>query len=250
MSKRLENMIALVTGASQGIGSEVARVFAREGASIGIVHLPDSEQKARAESVVAEVEGLGSRAIALHADVASYAAMAAAASTLIGAYGKINIVVACAGIPSRTAFSELTEAAWDQVIAVNLKGAFNSIHAALPSMLKQGSGKIITIASQQYITGRGKAAYVASKAGVVGLTKALAHELGPLGVNVNCVAPGPTDTPMLRSAPGIDANYIASLPLRRLGAPKDIAEAVLFLASSEGSYFAGQVLSPNGGIAM
>ncbi len=250
MTHRLNGKIALVTGGAQGIGEGVCLLLAEKGAAVGVVHRPGDAGRERALNVVRAVEAVGGRAMALAADVADYASISAAAKALGDAYGGIDIVVTSAGVSKRLPALKDSEPLWSEVITVNLTGTYNTVQACLPFLLRAGGGKIVTISSQQYITGKGFPAYVASKAGVVGLTKSLAIELGPLGINVNCVAPGATDTPMHRAAMVDREAYIQQLPLRRIGTPKDIAEAVFFLASEAGSYFAGQVLSPNGGRSM
>jgi 3-oxoacyl-[acyl-carrier protein] reductase len=248
---RVDGKIALVTGASRGIGREIVLTLAREGASVGINHAPDPTETARAGEVVDQVRQLGAKAVALPADVADASAVRTAVTTLIQALGGLDVVVTNAGIIRRGPLLEITEADWDRVIAVNLKGTFNAIHAALPHLVGQRRGKIVTIASELALIGRaGAAAYAASKAGVIGLTKSLARELSPLGIHVNAVAPGPTDTDMLRSNPEFRDENRANVPLRRWGHPRDIALTVLFLASDESDYYAGQVLSPNGGVVM
>lgn len=248
---RVDGKVALVTGASRGIGREIALTLAREGASVGVNHVPDREQTALANEVVDQVRRLGGKAIALPADVTDAPAVRAAVTTLIETLGRIDVLVTNAGIVHRRPLVDVTEAEWDGVVAVNLKGTFNAIHAALPYLVRQRSGKIVTIASELALVGRaGLAAYAASKAGVIGLTKSLARELAPLGINVNAVAPGPTDTDMLRSNPEFRDENKANIPLRRWGHPRDIALTVLFLASHDSDYYAGQVLSPNGGVVM
>jgi len=170
---------------------------------------------------------------------------------MLDSLGGVDIVVTNAGIIHRAPLIDVTEADWDRVLDVNLKGTFNAIHACLPHLLRQKRGKIVTIASELALIGRaGAVSYAASKAGVIGLTKSLARELSPLGIHVNAVAPGPTDTDMLRSNPEFRDENKATVPLRRWGHPRDIAQAVLFLASDDSDYFAGQVLSPNGGVVM
>jgi len=248
---RVEGKIALVTGATRGIGREIALTLAREGASVGVNHFPDAEQAALANEVVDQVRQLGGKAVALPADVADGSAMRGAVTTLVDTLGGIDVLVTNAGIIHRQPLIDVTEADWDRVVAVNLKGTFNAIHATLPHLVRQRRGKIVTIASELALIGRaGAAAYAASKAGVIGLTKSLAREVGPLGINVNAVAPGPTDTDMLRSNPEFRDENKANVPLRRWGHPRDIALTVLFLASDESDYYAGQVLSPNGGVVM
>jgi 3-oxoacyl-[acyl-carrier protein] reductase len=252
MSKgRVDGKVALVTGASRGIGREIALTLAGEGAAVGVNHFPDPEHTALGQAVVGEVLKVGGPARALPGDVSDSRAVRAVVTALLEAFGRIDILVTNAGITNRRPLLELTEAEWDRVIAVNLKGTFNAIHAVLPHMARQRSGKIVTIASELAIVGRANAAaYVAAKAGVIGLTRSLAREVSPLGINVNAVAPGPIDTDMLRSNPDVDDQYTARIPLRRLGHPRDVAHTVLFLVSEESAYFAGQVLSPNGGVVM
>ena len=247
----VDGKVALVTGASRGIGRAIALTLAREGASVGINHLPDPEQIALADAAVREARDLGRRALALPADVSDRRAVDDMVAALLDAFGRIDILVTNAGITNRRPLLEVTEADWDRVIAVNLKGTFNAIHTVLPHMVQRRSGKIVTIASELAIIGRaGAAAYVASKAGVIGLTRSLAREVAPLGINVNAVAPGPIDTDMLRSNPDVNDDYTARIPLRRLGHPRDVARTVLFLASEDSAYYTGQVLSPNGGVVM
>ncbi|HZS34156.1 MAG TPA: glucose 1-dehydrogenase [Methylomirabilota bacterium] len=248
---RVAGKVALVTGASRGIGREISLTLAREGAGVGVNHFPDAEQTALAATLLDELRAAGARAVALPADVTDGAAMRAAGDRLVEALGRVDIVVTNAGIIDRRPFVETSEADWDRVIAVNLKGTFNAIQAVLPYLLRQGRGKIVTVASELALIGRaGAAAYAASKAGVVGLTKSLARELSPLGIHVNAVAPGPVDTTMLRSNPEFRDENRQNVPLRRWGHPRDIALTVLFLASAESDYYAGQVLSPNGGVVM
>jgi 3-oxoacyl-[acyl-carrier protein] reductase len=248
---RVRGKVALVTGASRGIGREIALTLAREGASVGIVHFPDPDHTALAAAVVDEARQAGAEAIALPADVTDAAAVRRAVTALVDAFGRIDVVVTNAGIIHRAPLVDVTEAEWDQVIAVNLKGTFTTIHAALPHLIRQRSGKIVTVASELALIGRaGAAAYAASKAGVIGLTKSLARELSPLGINVNAVAPGPTDTEMLRSNPEFRDEARGNVPLGRWGHPRDIALTVLFLASDDSEYYAGQILSPNGGVVM
>jgi len=200
---------------------------------------------------VDQARQLGAKALALPVDVSDAAAVRKVVTGLIDAFGRIDVVVTNAGIIHRRPLVEVTEAEWDRVIAVNLKGTFNTIQATLPHLIRQRSGKIVTVTSELALVGRaGLAAYAASKAGVIGLTKSLARELAPLGINVNAVAPGPTDTEMLRSNPAFRDENKANIPLGRWGHPRDIALTVLFLASADSDYYAGQVLSPNGGVVM
>jgi 3-oxoacyl-[acyl-carrier protein] reductase len=248
---RVEGKVALVTGATRGIGRETALTLAREGAVVGVNHVPDPEHAALAAAVVEEAARLGGKARALSADVADHGAVRGIVADLLAAFGGIDILVTNAGIAHRARTVELTEADWDRVIAVNLKGTFNAIHAVLPHMIEKRSGRIITIASELAFLGRaGMPHYAASKAGVIGLTKSVAREVSPLGINVNAVAPGPVDTELLRSNPEFRYENQENIPLRRWGQPRDIAATVLFLASDESAWYAGQVLGPNGGVVM
>ena len=248
---RVEGKVALVTGASRGIGREIALTLAREGASVGVNHLPDAEQAALAATLVDEIRTLGPRAVALPADVTDAAAVRQAVRALVEAFGRVDVLVTNAGIIHRQPLVDVSEADWARVIAVNLTGTFNAIQAVLPHLIRQRSGKIVTVASELALIGRaGAAAYAASKAGVIGLTKSAARELSPLGINVNAVAPGPTDTDMLRLNPQFRDENKANVPLGRWGHPRDVARTVLFLASDDSDYYAGQVLSPNGGVVM
>ena len=248
---RVAGKVALVTGASRGIGREIALTLAREGADVGVGHFPDAREAAGAEEVVEACRALGRHAVALPGDVADAATMRAAVAALVAARGRLDVVVTNAGIVHRQPVADVAEADWDRVIGVNLKGTFNTVQAALPHLTRQGSGKVITVASELALVGRaGLAAYAASKAGVIGFTKCLARELAPLGIQANVVAPGPTDTEMLRNNPLFRDENKANIPAGRWGQPRDIALAVLFLASADSDYFVGQVLSPNGGVVM
>jgi 3-oxoacyl-[acyl-carrier protein] reductase len=248
---RLEGKVALVTGATRGIGRETALTLAREGAAVGVNHFPDPEHATLAAAVVEEIGRLGGKAAALSADVADHGAVRGIVAKLLASFGVIDILVTNAGIAHRARTVELQEADWDRVIAVNLKGTFNAIHAVLPHMIERRSGRIITIASELAFLGRaGMPHYAASKAGVIGLTKSVAREVSSLGINVNAVAPGPVDTELLRSNPEFRYENQENIPLRRWGQPRDIAATVLFLASDDSAWFAGQVLGPNGGVVM
>ena len=231
----MDGKVALVTGASRGIGAEIARRWPAKAHPWVLGHFPDTEQTALAGAVVEQARQAGAKAVALPGDVTDGGGDARRpCAALVEAFGRLDVVVTNAGIIHRRPLVEVTEAEWDRVIAVNLKGTFNAIHAALPHLIRQRSGKIVTVASELALIGRaGAAAYAASKAGVIGLTKSLARELSPLGINVNAVAPGPTDTDMLRSSAEFRDENKANVPLRRWGHPRDIALTVLFLASDD-----------------
>jgi 3-oxoacyl-[acyl-carrier protein] reductase len=249
---RLSGQVALVTGASRGIGREIALTLAREGASVGVNHPPDPREGGLAAAVVESATAAGAGALAVAADVADTGAMAAAVGRVVAAFGRIDILVTSAGISHHRAVAEMTEAEWDRVIAVNLKGTFNAVRAVVPHMIRQGRGRIVTIASELGLVGRADMVhYCASKGGVIALTKALAREMAPHGVHVNSVAPGPTETDMLKANPDEYRDDVKlRIPLRRWGQPEDVARTVLFLVSEDGAYYAGQVLSPNGGVVM
>jgi 3-oxoacyl-[acyl-carrier protein] reductase len=249
---RLSGQVALVTGASRGIGQEVALTLAREGASVGVNHPPDARQAELAAQVVEAARATGAAALAVAADVADTRAVAAAVERVVEAFGRIDIVVTSAGISHHRAVAEMTEAEWDRVIDVNLKGTFNAVRAAVPHMLRQGRGRIVTVASELGLIGRAEMVhYCASKGGVIALTKALAREMAPHGIRVNAVAPGPIETDMLKANPEEYRDEVKlTIPLRRWGQPEDVARTVLFLVSEDGAYYAGQVLSPNGGVVM
>jgi 3-oxoacyl-[acyl-carrier protein] reductase len=202
--------------------------------------------------VVAAAKAAGAGALAVAADVADTAATAAAVERVVAAFGRIDILVTSAGIAHHRLIADMTEAEWDRVIAVNLKGTFNAVKAAVPHMIRQKSGRIVTVASELGLIGRATMVhYCASKGGVIALTKALAREMAPHGINVNSVAPGPTETDMLKANPEEYRDDVKTqIPLGRWGQPADIARTVLFLVSEGGAYFAGQVLSPNGGVVM
>jgi 3-oxoacyl-[acyl-carrier protein] reductase len=202
------------------------------------------------EQVSASVREAGRHVVAVEADVASRTEVAAMVDRAIGEFGRIDIVVNNAGISPERPLQETTEEVWDRVHAVNLKGQFLVCQAVVPFMRSAGYGRIINIASEQGLIGAADmSAYCASKAGIFGLTKALARELAPAGILVNCIAPGPVDTAML--APRDRTPELASrIPLGRIGRPDEIAFAVLFLASPQSSWTTGQIISPNGGVVM
>ncbi len=248
----LVGKVALVTGASRGIGREVALTLAREGARVAVNHPPGPREAGLAAAVVETASAAGAPAMAIAADVADTAAVQAAVGCVASAFGRIDILVTSAGIAHHRAVVDMTEAEWDRVIGVNLKGTFNAVKAVAPHMIRQGSGRIVTIASELGFVGRAEMAhYCASKGGVIAMTKALAREMAPHGINVNAVAPGPTETEMLKANPDEYRDDVkVQIPLRRWGQPRDVALTVLFLVSEGGAYFAGQILSPNGGIVM
>ncbi len=240
---------ALVTGASRGIGKEIAKTLAANGAFV-IVNYNGSKE--RAEETVAEIKAAGGGAAALQCDVSDYSACEAMIKDLIAQYAHIDILVNNAGITRDGLLMRMSEADFDAVINTNLKGAFNTIRHLSKYFLKQKAGKIINISSVSGILGNaGQANYASSKAGVIGLTKSAARELASRGINVNAVAPGYVTTDMTDAMPGSAKEALLSrIPLGRAGETKDIANAVLFLASEASDYITGQVLSVDGGMAI
>jgi len=245
---QLEGKTALVTGAGRGIGRSIALALARAGADVGVNDVRLDEQL---RGVVAEIVALGCRAWSLPADVADAGAVETMVQKLLGEAGQIDVLVTNAGIMERGALHEMSPAQWDNMIAVHLRGTFLCTRYVLPAMLERGNGKIITMGSQIGQIGReGWVHYAAAKGGIIAFTKALAREVGPRGVHVNCIAPGPIST---GSAPGDedgDAHLREALPLRRFGTVDDVAPTAVFLASSDSDYYTGQTLGPNGGDVM
>jgi 3-oxoacyl-[acyl-carrier protein] reductase len=245
----MHGTVALVTGASRGIGRAVAVRLAQAGADV-ILNF-HSVADAHAADAVRETAALatkhGVRAIAVDADVADVAAVRRMVDEAEAELGGIDVLVNNAGIERPAELEEISEEDWDDTLAVNLKAHAFVIQAVAPGMRARRRGRIVNVASELGLIGRaGQAAYCASKAGVIGLTKALARELAGDGILVNCVAPGPTDTDLLPATertPGL----LATIPLGRIAAPDEIAEVIWFLVSPTNTWTTGQVLSPNGG---
>lgn len=248
MSK-LTGKTAIVTGASRGIGAAIARRFAEEGANI-IVNYSGSQDKA--EAVVAEIEQAGGKAIAVKANVADANAVKVMADTAMKEFGSIDILVNNAGITRDNLMMRMKEDEWDDVINTNLKGVFLCTKAVTRQMMKQRAGRIVNIASIVGVMGNaGQANYVAAKAGVIGLTKTTARELASRGITANAVAPGFITTDMTEKlGDDVQSSMLAQIPLARFGAPEDVANAALFLASDEASYVTGQTLHLDGGMVM
>jgi 3-oxoacyl-[acyl-carrier protein] reductase len=252
MPKNIEGKVALITGASRGIGRATAYRFAQEGAKLILNYLkPADTQYGKEDAVntlVESLENLGVEVFPYEADVSNRKAVQSMVSAAEKHFGEINILVNNAGIGQlATDITMLSEETWDRVIAVNLKGQFLVAQAVVPGMKKRKEGKIVNIASELGLVGEpGLAAYCSTKAGIIGFTKALAKELAPDGILVNCIAPGPTDTDMLRPEERTE-QMIGSIPLRRLGRDDEIAAAIYFLVSPETTWTTGQIFSPNGG---
>lgn len=245
----LEGKIALVTGAGRGIGREIACTLAREGAEV-IVNYNGSEKKA--QETVNTILEQGGRASLFQCNVSSFAACGEMIQTLIKKYGHIDILVNNAGITRDGLIMRMKEEDFDAVLAVNLKGTFNTIRHLSRYLIRQKSGKIINIASVSGVLGNaGQANYAASKAGVIGLTKTMARELAPRGITVNAIAPGFIDTEMSQVLPeNVKANACLQIPLGKFGKTSDVAHLAAFLASEKADYITGQVICVDGGMSM
>ena len=240
---------ALVTGASRGIGRAVAAVLAREGWAVCVNYL---ERRDAAESLVRELRAQGRAAMAFQADIADRESADACVRAASEELGPVELLVNNAGISRQGLFQDLDDAAWDRLLAVNLTGPRNAALAGLPHMLSEKRGCIVNISSMWGLRGAScEAAYAATKAGVIGLTRSLALELAPSGIRVNCVAPGCVETDMVRVLGEDTRRMLAEeTPLGRLGRPEDVAEAVAFLASEKAAFITGQVLAADGGFVV
>ncbi len=244
---RLKDKVAIVTGGGQGIGQATCEIFAREGAKVVVADINDQAAHATAEKITAA----GGQALAVYVNVTEQASVdALVAKTLEWGGGRIDALINNAGITKDAQLVKMTEAQWDAVIAVNLKGVFLCGQAVAKVMREQGSGSIANATSIVGLYGNfGQSNYAATKGGVIAMTYTWAIELGPKGVRVNAVAPGFTETPMLETVPEKVLDDIrGKTPLRRLAKPEDIANAYLFLASDESSFVTGQVIAVNGGL--
>lgn len=242
---------AIVTGAGSGIGRAIALRLAEDGARVGVV---DIDQHAAA-AVSEEIANRGGQAMAVGGvDVAQRDRVEASADRVREMFGPISVLINNAGISTFKKFLKTTDETWDRMLAVNLSGPFYYCQAVTPDMIDSGWGRIVNISSTAALAGQQyQSSYAASKAGLVGLTKSLALELGPAGITVNSLAPGMVDTPMMQSAAGrghfgatVD-DLAARTPVRRAGRPEDLAASCAFLISEEAGYVTGQVLAVNGG---
>jgi 3-oxoacyl-[acyl-carrier protein] reductase len=243
---RLENKVAMITGAGSGIGRETALLFAKEGAKVAIT----GRTAEKLEKVCNEIHENGGKAIFKIGDVSKREDMDDVVNTAMNEFGRIDILVNNAGTNKDALVTKMTKEQWNGVIEVDLTGAFNCIQAVVDVMIDQGSGVIINASSISGIYGNiGQVNYASAKAGLIGLTKTLAKELGRQGVRVNAVAPGFTITPMTSKVPDKILEMIKEkIPLHRLAEPIDIAYAYLYLASDEARYVNGDVLSVDGGL--
>ncbi len=244
----LEGSVALITGGAQGIGKVTALLLGSKGADVAVSDI----NIAGALETAKEIEGLGRKGFALEGDVSNPADADRIVAKTVEHLGGIDILVNNAGITRDRLLLRMTEEDWDAVLNVNLKGTFNCTKAAVKYMIKRKRGKIVNIASVVGEMGNaGQANYAASKAGIIGLTKAIAREYAQRGINVNAIAPGYVETPMTEAlAEKVKEELRGQIPMARLGTPQDIANAVYFLVSDVSSYITGQVLNVNGGIYM
>ncbi|MFS0656055.1 3-oxoacyl-[acyl-carrier-protein] reductase [Bacillus sp. 179-C3.3 HS] len=245
----LTNKTAVVTGASRGIGRSIAIDLAKSGANVVVNY---SGNEAKANEVVDEIKALGQQAFAVKADVSNAEEVQALMKQAIDTFGSIDILVNNAGITKDNLLMRMKENEWDDVININLKGVFNCTKAVTRQMMKQRSGRIINLASVVGVSGNpGQANYVAAKAGVIGLTKTTAKELASRHITVNAVAPGFISTDMTdKLDDNVQTEMLKQIPLARFGAPEDISNVVVFLASEGASYITGQTIQVDGGMVM
>ena len=245
---RLKGKVALITGGARGIGQAIAMTFAREGADVVVADV----NLEIAQKTASEIESLGRKALALEMDVTNYDLVEAGINKILDKMGKVDILVNNAGITKDNLVLRMSQSEWDAVINVNLKGTFNCIKAVSRPMVKQRSGRIISIASIIGLMGNpGQANYAASKAGIIALTKTIAKELASRNINANAVAPGFIQTEMTaKLSEDVKQRMLEAIPLAKLGAPQDVANLCLFLASDESSYITGQTITIDGGMVM
>jgi 3-oxoacyl-[acyl-carrier protein] reductase len=245
---RLNDKVAIVTGAAQGIGLATAIRFAAEGARVVVADL----NAARVEAAVASLRGAGGRALGCLVDVTDRAPNHALVAAVRTPWGRIDVLINNAGITKDARLAKMSSAQFDSVIAVNLKGVFECTQAVAESMVAQGSGSIVNASSVVGLYGNfGQTNYAATKAGVIGFTKTWARELGPKGVRVNAVCPGFVKTAILETIPDeVMQKMVAKVPLGRLGTPEEIAAVYAFLASDDASYLNGAVIEVSGGIQL
>lgn len=245
-AQELAGRVALVTAGSRGLGAEIGRELARRGADVAFTYVSD---QGAAETLVAELEALGRRALAVKADAADFLAAQQVVDEIIRSLGSLDILVCNAGVARSAPLQRMTEQDWDLVVDVTLKGTFNYLRAVAPVFIKQRGGKIVSIGSINGLRGRmGTASYNAAKAGLVGLVKTAAAELGAAGINVNLVAPGFVDTPsQVNTSELIRDLVIKETALKRLGTPADVAAVVAFLVSAAAAHVTGQVIKVDAG---
>ena len=243
----LDSKTALVTGASRGIGRAVALELARRGADVALL----ATRREPLEQVAAEVQKLGRRALVLVSDVSDMGQMRAAFAQIRSTFGRLDILVNNAGINQRQKLDKITEAGWDETIDTNLKGAFICAKLAAEIMIPQRQGWIVNVSSVMGRMGGSSLDYSASKAGILGLTKALARSLAPHNILVNAVAPGPIETDQAKALPPDRMKQLVdSTPLGRIGKPDEVATVIAFLVSQDASFITGATIDVNGGMSM
>ncbi len=242
----LEGKSAIVTGGSLGIGTAVALKLAQYGADVAINYRKHKEE---ADKVSEEIQGMGRKGLAVQADVSNFQDADNMVKKVVDEFGKIDILVNNAGINWDGVIWKMEEKQWDTVIDINLKGYFNYIRAVAPIFREQKSGKIINVTSINGIRGKfGQSNYSASKAGIIGLTKTVAKELGKYGINVNAVAPGLIETEMIKNAPeSVREKALEEITLKRIGTPEEVSDVIAFLCSNEGKFITGEVIKVDGG---
>ena len=243
---KLDDKIAVVTGAGRGIGRAIARKLAAEGATVVVTDIDEATATATAGE-------LGDGSVGIRTDVTSRESVNAMVDQVIDGFGRVDVLVNNAGWDKGEPFVESEPETWDKIVQINLYGVLNTSKKVLPIMAEQGHGKVVNIGSDAGRVGSsGEAVYSAAKGGVIAFTKAMAREMARAKVNVNCVCPGPTDTELFASmgGEGLRQALIKAIPLKRLGRPEDIANAVAFLASDEASFVTGQIVSVSGGLTM
>ena len=244
----LEGRVAIVTGGAQGIGRATVMALAERGASIGLTNI----RCAKLDSTIKELEDMGRKVLKLCVDVTDVEAVQEMVEQTVATWGKIDILVNNAGITKDNLVMRMKTDEWEAVLKTNLDGAFYCIRAVLPTMVRQRYGRIINIASVVAQAGNvGQANYIASKAGIIGLTKAVAAEVAKRNITVNAIAPGFINTPMTEGLPPeVKEKMLSMIPMGRMGNDSEVAHGVLFLASPEASYITGHVLNINGGMYM
>ena len=245
---KLKGKVAFVTGFGSGLGRAIAVLFAQEGAAVA----GTSTTEAKGRDTVAMIEKTGNQALFRAGDVSNSAQMKALIDEAVKQFGGLDIVVNSAGVRTNGSITEITEEQWDRTIGVNLKGVFVISRLAIPEMIKRGGGVILNIGARSGMAGQaGRAAYCASKGGMITLTEAMAMDHARDKIRVNCICPGPTRTPMVdTSTPEKLARYKTRVPVGRIGEPEDIAQAALYLASNEASMVTAAILPVDGGMRL